>query len=168
MDSVRIASIMLPLYIGYMVLIDHTPSPAQHDPTRQAKTDEDFLASLERCELPPSEFDHAAHLRAGYLYLRATGFAQALERIRSSIRSYAAHLGVADKYHETVTVAYLALIQEHIVARGDGGSWANFRQQNQDLFARDLLLQYYPKEQLDSDLARRTFVLPHRRGTRAP
>jgi hypothetical protein len=123
-------------------------------------TDDDFLAALEHCQLPATEFNHVSHVRAAYLYLRAGGFAQALEKMRSSIGNYATHLGKPEKYHETITVAYLALIQEHISNRGDAGGWIDFRRHNPELFEPDLLLQYYGKEQLDSDLARRTFVLP--------
>jgi hypothetical protein len=124
-------------------------------------TDENFLSALERCELSPEEFTHTAHLRAGYLYLRAFGFDGALGRTRRAIRAYAAHLGKPEKYHETITVAYLAIIHERLRARGDAGGWEAFARQNQDLCERDLLLRYYPRPQLESDLARAVFLLPH-------
>jgi len=38
--------------------------------------DADFLSALESCRLAPCEFDHAAHVRAAYLYLRAADFAE--------------------------------------------------------------------------------------------
>ena len=123
-------------------------------------TDEDFLAALERCELPESEFRHSAHVRAAYLYLRKHEFHIALHRMQTAIRNYAAHLGKAEKYHETITVAFLLLIQQHRVQRGDAGGWGGFQRENPELLRKDLLLQYYDKEQLESDLARRTFVLP--------
>ena len=123
-------------------------------------TDEEFLSALERCELPPEAFTHAAHVRAGYLYVRAGGFDAALGRIRTAIRRYATHLGKAEKYHETITVAYLALIQRRLCERGDVGGWRGFREQNQDLFERDFLLGYYRRSELESELARRIFVLP--------
>jgi|SRR5579859_2772435 len=122
--------------------------------------DEDFLRALERCELPAEEFTHTAHVRAGYLYLRAWGFDGALGRIRQAIRAYAAHLGKPEKYHETITVASLALIHERLHERGDGGGWEAFARQNQDLCERDMLLRYYRRPQLESDLARTAFVLP--------
>jgi hypothetical protein len=125
-------------------------------------TDEEFLSALERCELPAEAFTHAAHVRAAYLYLRAGGFDAALGRIRTAIRRYAAHLGRADKYHETITVAYLALIQQRLSERGDAGGWTLFREQNQDLFEPDLLLGHYRRSELESELARRIFVLPRR------
>ena len=33
-------------------------------------TDAEFIARLESCRLREDEFDHAAHVRAGYQYLR--------------------------------------------------------------------------------------------------
>jgi hypothetical protein len=125
-------------------------------------TDEEFLAALECCTLPAEAFTHAAHVRAGYLYLRAVGFDAALGRMRSAVRRYAAHLGKPDKYHETITVAHLALIHERLSERGDAGDWTSFRQQNPDLFERDLLLRHYRRSELESDLARQVFILPRR------
>jgi hypothetical protein len=123
-------------------------------------TDAEFLRALETCELPEREFGHAAHVRATYLYLASSEFAVALERIRRAIRNYAEHLGKPDRYHETITVAYVALIQQHICERGDGGGWAAFAGYNPELFQPGLLLQFYPQAQLQSDLARRVFLLP--------
>ena len=123
-------------------------------------TDEEFLRALESCELPESDFGHAAHVRATYLYLHSGDFVVALERIRRAIRSYARHLGKPDRYHETITVAYVALIQQHICERGDSGGWAAFARDNAALFQPDLLLQFYPQGQLESELARRVFLLP--------
>jgi hypothetical protein len=123
-------------------------------------SDEEFLAALENCTLPESEFGHVAHVRAAYLYLRQSNFTGALERIRRAIRNYAAHCRKPDRYHETITVAYVALIQQHICERGDGGGWPTFARDNPELFKADLLTQFYPRAQLASDLARRVFVLP--------
>ena len=73
-------------------------------------TDADFLAALERCTLPESEFTHAAHVRAAYLYLRDGTFGQAIDRMAATIRRYATSLGKPDRYHDTITVGFLALI----------------------------------------------------------
>jgi hypothetical protein len=69
-------------------------------------------------------------------------------------------LGKPERYHETITVAYLALIQQHMCQRGGGGEWAAFERDNPELLRPGLLLEFYPKAQLESDLARRVFVLP--------
>jgi hypothetical protein len=125
-------------------------------------TDDEFLTALERCELPSEAFTHAAHLRAGYLYLCAGGFDAALGRMRAAVQRYAAHLGRPDKYHETITVAYLALIHERLSERGGAGDWPSFQEQNPDLLQRDLLLRHYRRCELESDLARQVFILPRR------
>ena len=122
--------------------------------------DEDFLAALERCTLPEAEFTHAAHVRAAYLYLCDGSFGQAIDRMASSIRRYANSLGRADRYHDTITVGFLALIRARLCERGDAGGWSNFAAANPDLLDRGLLQRHYPGQQLQSALARRVFLLP--------
>ncbi len=122
--------------------------------------DRDFVDALETCTLPESGFTHSTHIRATYIYLREHDFAQALARMSASIRRYATHLGKPDRYHETITVAYLTLIRQHLYERGDGGGWEGLAAANPELFERELLLGFFPRAQLESELARRIFVLP--------
>jgi hypothetical protein len=122
--------------------------------------DGNFIRALESCTLSEQEFNHAGHVRAAYLYLQSGDFAEALMRLRRSIRNYAGSLGKPDRYHETITAAYLALIQQLLCERGDGGGWTGFARIAPELFEPDLLLKFYSKSQLDSQLARRIFVLP--------
>ena len=123
-------------------------------------SDDEFLAALESCTLSERDFGHGAHVRAAYLYLRANDFGAALGRLKLAIRNYSASLGKPDRYHETITVAYLTLIRQRLHERGDGGGWEEFCRESPELLDRGLLLQYYPRAQLESDLARRVFLLP--------
>jgi hypothetical protein len=123
-------------------------------------TDQEFLRALETCKLPESQFGHAAHVRAAYLYLQQSDFAGTVDRIRRAIRNYATHQGKPDRYHETITVAYVALIQEHIFERGGSGGWEAFARQNSELCKPDLLEQFYSRALLDSEMARKVFLLP--------
>jgi hypothetical protein len=122
--------------------------------------DDEFLAALEACTLPECEFDHAAHVRAGYLYLRAGSFGAAIDRMAAAIRRYATSLGKPERYHDTITIAYLALIRRHLVEGGDRGGWPAFAAANPELLDRTLLLRFFSKAQLESAAARRVFVLP--------
>lgn len=124
-------------------------------------TDPEFLRALESCTLPDSAFGHAAHVRAAYLCLRNADFPTAVQRMAAMLRAYIASLGQPGRYHETKTVAYMALIQRAMVERGDGGSWCEFAHHNPDLLDPHLLLRYYTRTELDTPLARRAFVLPH-------
>ena len=123
-------------------------------------TDAEFLSALQSCTLPQSEFGHLGHVRAAYLFLREADFAAALGRMRSAIRNYSAHLGKPDRYHETITVAYVALIHQCLEERGDGGGWQEFARRVPELLQADLLLKFYPRSLLESDLARKVFLLP--------
>jgi len=123
-------------------------------------SDEEFLAALESCALSEHEFGHSAHMRAAYLYTLCGDLAIALAKTRRAIQAFANSVGKPDRYHETITVAYLALIRQRLHESGNGGGWEGFARTNTDLLERDLLLRFYPREQLASELARKVFVLP--------
>jgi hypothetical protein len=123
-------------------------------------SDDEFLAALEGRRLPAAEFDHAAHLRLGYLYLRRASFADAAARACRTIRLYAASLGSPGRYHETLTIGFMALIAERLRRGGDGGGWAGFMACNPGLLSKNALLAYYPRAVLESAEARAAFVLP--------
>jgi hypothetical protein len=127
-------------------------------------SDEEFLAALEECSLSGHEFGHMAHMRAAYLYARCGDLASTLVKMRRAIQTFAGSLGKSDRYHETITVAYLALIRQTLHEFGDGGGWEGFAQANRGLLQRDLLLRFYPRTQLQSELARRVFLLPRAPG----
>jgi hypothetical protein len=122
-------------------------------------TDAEFLAALESATLSEAEFNHAGHIRAAWLYLRQGSFPEALARMSGTLRNYAAAHGKPDRYHETITVAYLALINERLLLRGDDGGWQGFLEQNHELLDRHLLTHYYRPETLASPTARRVFIL---------
>jgi hypothetical protein len=122
--------------------------------------DDRFLGLFEGMGLAAGALDHAAHVRAAYLCLRRHDFAEALLRFRRSIRAYAASLGKADLYHETITVAHFALIREHMVVRGETTGWEEFSRVNPELLERQLLHRYYEPDELASSLAREVLLLP--------
>ncbi|HIP80479.1 MAG TPA: hypothetical protein EYH07_18715 [Kiloniellaceae bacterium] len=124
-------------------------------------TDEDFLRRLADCSLPIEAFDHRGHVRAAYLVLcDAECFGEALARMRRLITAYAASIGKAGLYHETITVAFMALINQRRAESGGALSWAAFAEANPDLFDKDILTDRYETSVLKSDLARQVFVLP--------
>jgi hypothetical protein len=96
-------------------------------------TDAEFLAALEDASLPTASFRHAGHLRAAYLCLKQSGFESAITRMRAALIRYAAAQGRAGLYHETVTLAFLALINERLHT-GTAPDWESFAAGNFDLF----------------------------------
>ena len=124
-------------------------------------TDDDFLAALESCRLSPDEFSHAAHIRAGFLYLQRHDFTAALGAMRRAIQAFAAAIGKDGLYHETITTAFMTLINERM-AREPGLAWPDFAARHNDLFSGDALGAFYSPERLADPLARATFLLPDR------
>jgi hypothetical protein len=120
--------------------------------------DRDFVAAFESCTLPGSELTHRAHVRLAWLYLREQPLLDALTRFANGLKRYAASLGAATKYHETITWAYLFLIHERMQRRAVS-TFEEFADANDDLFGA-ILGRYYSPAVLDSALARTTFVLP--------
>ena len=130
-------------------------------------SDEDLVRAVESTELPAGQFTHASHVRVAWWYLRRAPLPEALGRFSASLRRYAESLGAADKYHETITVAYMLLIAERL----DGAAhltWPEFAERNPDLLARtpSILSTYYTDALLFSERAKRTFVMPDKVGVR--
>ena len=126
---------------------------------RPATATEDELFALETGGLDPAHFPHAEHVRLGYEMLGRYPFGEALMRFSRGLKLLAAKAGRPEVYHETITVAFLAVIAERrAVARNR--DWAEFKRTNGDLFDKRCLERWYGAEQLASDLARRTFCLP--------
>jgi hypothetical protein len=117
------------------------------------------LRAFETGALDPAKFPHAEHLRLGYEMLARHPFGEAVMRFSRGLQLLAAKAGRPQVYHETITVAFLALINERR-ARGGPQSWSEFKRTNPDLFDKRCLEKWYSAEQLASDLARRTFCLP--------
>jgi hypothetical protein len=126
-------------------------------------TDEELIAGFESAELPADRFSHLEHVRAAWWYLERYPFPDALGRFCEAIRHFAAAKGKADRYHETITVAYMLLIAERLDEMR-GATWTEFADRNGDLLERkpSILARYYSDETLASDRARRVFVMPTR------
>ena len=125
-------------------------------------TTADELRALETGALDPSAFPHREHVRLAYGMLERYPFGEAVARFSRGVKLLAAKAGRPEVYHETITVAFLAVIGERR-ARAKSNKWSEFKANNSDLFDKRCLTNWYGAEQLGSDLARRTFCLPAQR-----
>lgn len=128
-----------------------------------AGPDEEFLAALEAGTLPPAQFDHRGHLRAGFLYLRRHDFPGACVAMKRAVQGFARSLGKAGLYHETLTIAYLSLIAERLADEPADLAFDRFLERYPELASRAYFERYYPRGTLDTSEARATFVLPRPR-----
>ena len=125
--------------------------------------DERFLAALEGGTLAPAAFGHAGHLRAGFLYLRRHDFPAACVAMKRAVQGFAARQGRTGLYHETLTIAYLALIAERLAEEPASLGFDAFLERYPELASREYFERYYPRGTLDAPETKATFILPRPR-----
>jgi hypothetical protein len=127
-------------------------------------SDDALLRAFEDGTLPPGAFHHRDHVRTAWTLLEQRPVLEALAVFTAGLRRLAAAAGKPGLYHETITWAYVLLVQERRGAAG-GEDWLAFAARNPDLLAWKpsvLESRYYREETLWSARARETFVLPDR------
>jgi hypothetical protein len=126
--------------------------------------DERLIALFEAGEEPPDGFHHADHVHVAWWYLCHHALPVALTRFSASLKRFALARGKPQLFHETITIAYLLLINERLDDIGRDVSWEAFAARSPDLltYRPSVLDRYYYAETLSSDRARRTFVMPDR------
>jgi hypothetical protein len=117
------------------------------------------LRAFEAGAIDPAQFPHSEHVRYGYEMLARYSFGDAIARFARGLKLLTANAGKPEAYHETITIAFLALINERR-AHAAAQTWKEFEASNTDLFDKRCLERWYGAEQLASNLARRTFCLP--------
>jgi hypothetical protein len=124
----------------------------------------DLLDRFLDTTLPSDQFHHRQHVQVAWLFVRKYGMPEALTEFTAAIKRFAVAKGATGLYHETITWAFLLLIADR-QARQPANTWEQFEAANADLLAwkPSILSRYYSKELLESDLARRTFLMPDRR-----
>jgi hypothetical protein len=126
---------------------------------------DELIKQFESGATAPASFHHADHVRLAFEYLNRYPVLDALEKFSQALLRFATALGKPDRYHETITWAYLFLIRERMVRVSPFLSWEEFATQNADLLiwekgSSGILDQYYRSDTLTSSTAHRTFLLP--------
>jgi hypothetical protein len=127
-------------------------------------TGDELIKQFEDGTTPADTFHHADHVRLAFEYLCRCSALEALGRFSDALQRFATAQGKAQRYHETITWAYLLLIRERIARAGCAQTWEEFAERNADLLVwkGGVLRTLYRQETLDSDLARHIFVFPDR------
>ena len=127
-------------------------------------TDDELIGYFEAAQEPPGGFHHREHVRVAWIYLRRDAMPVALDRFRAGLRRFAEAHGKPERYHETITTAYVLLIAERM--QETPASWETFAEAHPDLlgWSPSILDRYYTPETLKSERARREFVAPDRGG----
>jgi hypothetical protein len=122
---------------------------------------EAFVRSFEDGSVPRSEWTHGKHLLVALWYLWHHGPGEATRRIWEGIRRYNHSLGNTDGYHETITLAWIAVIDRFLDGRGRSRPIADLTRELLGACGdKDFLYRHYSREVLQSEEARHRWVPP--------
>ena len=119
------------------------------------------LERFMRGETDPAHFPHREHVRMAYEMLSRHDFPETVLHYSRALRAMTARVGKPEAFHQTLTVAFLALIAERMEG-GPAGDFGAFVQAHPELLEKGVLARWYGTERLASAAARRTFLLPDR------
>jgi len=117
------------------------------------------LGCFVRGEIPAAEFSHREHVRMAFEMLRRHDFPETVLHYSRALRAMTARAGKPEAFHQTVTIAFLAVIAERMESTG-AADFTAFARAHPDLLGKALLARWYGAERLASAAARRTFLLP--------
>ena len=130
-------------------------------------TDDKFLSRFEDCSLPFDQWNHRAHVKVAFLYLRNNSIDRAIEKMRAGIKAYNAVYVVPEGptmgYNETTTVAFLHLVASVMSVYGnffptpDADTFCDTHPQ---LMSKHILRLFYSPERRGHPAAKTQFIEP--------
>lgn len=122
-----------------------------------------LVQAFERGTVDPARFHHREHLYVAWCYLRALPPEEALARYVRHLRRLTTALGAPNKFHATMTWAYVILLHDAMV-HFPGEDFDSLLAKSPAVLDHrgGALSAYYDREQLDGQDARGRFVLPKR------
>ena len=125
-----------------------------------AWSDQDFLRAFEDLSFPADLFHHREHIQVAWLYLKSADASRAAERMSEGIRRFANHQGATQKYHHTLTLAWMRLVAAALVETPEGYTFEQFIAAHPQLKDTNLLAKYYSKELMKTAAAREAWAEP--------
>lgn len=104
-------------------------------------------------------FGHREHIHLTWLAVRRCGTAEAIPLVSEGIRCTARYAGVPQKYHVTISRAWVELVGHH-QAQEDAAEFTTFADRHPDLLDKRLLLRFYRSVTLATPAARTGWVEP--------
>src|SRR6202521_6125210 len=110
-----------------------------------AWSDQDFLRAFEDLSFPADRFHHREHIHVAWLYLKSADATRAAERMSEGIRRFANHHGATQKYHHTLTLAWMRLAAAALVETPEGYTFERFLTAPPQLKDANPPAKYYSK-----------------------
>lgn len=117
------------------------------------------LEILHRIVATRGGFGHREHLELAWTCLDRYDIATAHAAVTAAVRHIAAHHGMPDRYHETITRSWVHVVALHR-ALDPADSFDAFMAAHPVLLTKDLLDRHYSPPVLHSELARAHWAEP--------
>jgi hypothetical protein len=122
--------------------------------------DTELAAILPGITGPGGQFRHRQHINLAFYAVRRYGMPDAVGAICGWIRQIAAYERAPQKYHHTVSRAWVELVAHHVAADPDCADFDVFAGRNPALLDKRLLARHYRSSTLAAGQARRGWVEP--------
>ena len=126
-------------------------------------SDDELVRGFEAGTL--SELPHASHVRLTLIYLARHGEAEARRRLADGLLLFATAKGHPEKFHVTMTRAWLELIESALRRHPQTSDPQTLVAACPELLDKDAINCFYSPERLASDDARAGWVPPDREPT---
>jgi hypothetical protein len=127
----------------------------QHGPR-----DPELAAILPGITGPGGQFRHRQHINLAFYAVRRYGMPEAIGAICGWIRQIAAYERAPQKYHHTVSRAWVELVAHHVAADPGCADFDVFADRNPALLDKRLLARHYRSSTLAAGPARHDWVEP--------
>lgn len=118
-----------------------------------------FDALMAEVMATAERFGHREHVHLTWLAVRRYGVARALEVVGEGLQRVARSAGAAQKYHVTMTRAWVELVGHH-AAPSTADDFDSFAAEHPALLDTALLTRFYRSDTLASPRARSQWVEP--------
>jgi len=122
--------------------------------------DPELAAILPQITGPGGQFRHRQHINLAFYAVRRYGMPDAVCAICGWIRQIAGSERAPQKYHHTVSRAWVELVAHHVAADPGGADFDVFAERNPALLDKRLLGRHYRSSTLAEAAARRGWVEP--------
>jgi hypothetical protein len=129
-------------------------------PESHRSPDPELAAILSAITGPAGQFRHRQHVNLAFAAVRRYGMPAATGKICTWIRLTAAYERAPQKYHHTVSRAWVEIVAHHVGADPDCADFDVFAGRNPALLDKRLLTRHYRSATLASWPAREGWVEP--------
>ena len=145
--------------------LHHSPGPhgspgPHHSPGLYGPRDPELAAILPGITGPGGQFRHRQHINLAFYAVRRYGMPGAVGAICGWIQQIAVYERAPQKYHHTVSRAWVELVAHHVAADPDCADFDLFADRNPALLDKRLLGRHYRSSTLAAGPARGGWVEP--------